>query len=253
MVLPFEPKKPLNQDPRFMIVFGAPKTGKTSICGSLPNSLLIDLEATSQDDEDGGSWHIECVSLKATNLKDLGQIIKAIKDYKKENGKDPYDIITLDHASKLEDIAEEYALQLYNATPQGRSYTGKMSEMGQGFGYRWIREAYIKILDMFREIAKHIILVGHTKFIGRPRNGEEIQAATVDLTGRLGEIVTGIADAVGYVYRKDKETILSFSPNENLICGARSEHLRNKELVVATSNDEGEIKWDMRQIYTHIK
>jgi replication-associated recombination protein RarA len=137
MELPFEPKKPLNQDPRFMILFGAPKCGKTTICGKIPNSLLIDLEAKSQTDEDGGSWHVECVSLKATCLKDLGQIIKAIKDYKTEHGKDPYDCIIIDHSSKLENIADEYALQLYKGTPQGARYEKKsMKDMGEGYGYR---------------------------------------------------------------------------------------------------------------------
>jgi replication-associated recombination protein RarA len=136
MELPFEPKKPLNQDPRFMILFGKPKTGKTTICGSIPNSLIVDMESKGTDDEDGGSWHIECVSLKAKTLKDIGAIIKAIKDFKNEHGKDPYDVIVLDHASKLEEIAEDYALILYNATPQGKNYTGKMSEMGQGYGYK---------------------------------------------------------------------------------------------------------------------
>jgi hypothetical protein len=255
MELPFEPKKPLNQDPRFTVLFGRIKSGKTTICGAIPNSLLIDLEAKSNADEDGGSWHVECVSLKATCLKDIGQIIKAIKDWKNEKGVDPYDTIVIDHSSKLEDIADEYAVQLYKQSPQGARYDKKsMTEMGQGYGYKWIREAYVKILNQFREIAKHVVLIGHTKFTQKDsRAGGEITEMSVDLTGKLSEIVAGEADAVGYVHRKENETRICFQPSENMICGARSEHLRNKDIVVATSDEAGKVTCDWTTVFTHLK
>jgi hypothetical protein len=62
-----------------------------------------------------------------------------------------------------------------------------------------------------------------------------------------------VADAIGYVYREKNETKISFIPDNNLICGARSEHLRNKEISVATSDEEGKLTVSMKPIYTHIR
>jgi hypothetical protein len=106
---------------------------------------------------------------------------------------------------------------------------------------------------MFRGISKHVILIGHTKFTPKPRKGEEITERSVDLTGRLSEIVTGEADAIGYVYRKENETRVCFQAEEHLICGARSEHISGKDIVVATSDESGKLTVDWKPIYTHIK
>jgi adenylylsulfate kinase-like enzyme len=44
MVLPTEIKKATSQNPRFLVYFGKPKSGKTTIAAALPDSLLVDLE-----------------------------------------------------------------------------------------------------------------------------------------------------------------------------------------------------------------
>ena len=68
----------------------------------------------------------------------------------------------------------------------------------------------------------------------------------IDLVGKLGDIVCGEADAVGYVYRKKNETIISFEGGENTIKEARAPHLRGKNIVIADSNEDNEVSvyWD---------
>jgi hypothetical protein len=56
-----------------------------------------------------------------------------------------------------------------------------------------------------------------------------------------------MADAVGYVYRKDNETHISFkSGGDGTIMQARARHIAGHDVVIATGNDDGSITtyWD---------
>ena len=74
------------------------------------------------------------------------------------------------------------------------------------------------------------------------RNSEE-------KTEKISDIVCGEADAIGYVYRKDNKTLISFVGGDNAIRGSRPLHLREKVFQVAESDDKGNIKVDMSQIF----
>jgi hypothetical protein len=47
------------------------------------------------------------------------------------------------------------------------------------------------------------------------------------------------SDAIGYLYRKGNKNILSFKTNDSVSCGARPDHLKNKEIVVSEMTDKG--------------
>ena len=44
IVLPTERRKATDYNPRLMVLFGKPKSGKSSLMASLENNLIIDLE-----------------------------------------------------------------------------------------------------------------------------------------------------------------------------------------------------------------
>ena len=72
---------------------------------------------------------------------------------------------------------------------------------------------------------------------------------SIELTGKLGDILCGEADAIGYVYRKKNDTIISFEGGDNSIREARANHLRGKKIVVATSDENNNITVDMTKIF----
>ena len=73
--------------------------GKTTILSTLPNNLILDFE--------NGSKFVEALKMKVDSLKDLKEIIKAIK----EAGK-PYKYITIDTITAVEEMAKPVALQM---------------------------------------------------------------------------------------------------------------------------------------------
>lgn len=242
LVLPKEKNKPKINNPRFLILYGKPKSGKTTIAAALDNNLIIDLE--------GGSEYLSALSVQARNINDLGAISNAIKAEINSTGKKPYQFITIDNATRLEEMCLDYAKVLYMQTPMGKTYKGDdIRTLPNGSGYMYLRQAVRKVIDMFRELCDNFILVGHTKDKIINKDGEELSEMALDLVGKLGDIVCGEADAVGYVYRKKNETIISFEGGDNTIREARAPHLRGKKIVIADSDENNNVTVHWDRIY----
>ena len=239
IVLPKEKVKAKVENPRFLIIFGKPKAGKTTLASRLDNNLIVDLE--------GGSEFLEALAVQARSVKDLGDIATAIREEIKQTGKKPYKYITLDNASRLEEICLSYAAQLYRATPMGKNYSGNdVRTLPNGSGYMYLQQAVRKVIDMFRDLCDNFILIGHTRDKLINKEGEELSEMSLDLVGKLANIICGEADAVGYVYRKRNETHISFEGGDKSVREARAPHLRGKNIVIAESDENNDIKvyWD---------
>lgn len=239
IVLPKEKVKAKVENPRFLIIFGKPKAGKTTLASKLDNNLIIDLE--------GGSEFLEALAVQARSVKDLGDIANAIREEIKSTGKKPYKYITLDNASRLEEICLSYAATLYRQTPMGKNYSGNdVRTLPNGSGYMYLQQAVRNVIDMFRDLCDNFILIGHLKDKMINKEGEELSEMSLDLVGKLANIICGEADAVGYVYRKKNETHISFEGGDNSVREARAPHLRGKNIVIAESDENNNIKvyWD---------
>jgi hypothetical protein len=243
MNLPIEKTKATQENPRFLVLFGKPKSGKTSIISQLDNCLLIDLEK--------GSDFLDALSVKANNLTELYGVKQALEQKITENGgKFPYKYIAIDTATKLEEIAMPLAKKLYKDTPQGKNFDGAdVTKLPNGAGYRFVREAFEQILDWFIPLCDGLILIAHVNSTLINKDGKELNEMKIDLTGKLERIVAGKSDALGYVYREKNQTIISFEGGEDIIVEARPLHLRGKRITIAESNDEGIITCDWKQIF----
>jgi len=115
--------------------------------------------------------------------------------------------------------------------------------------YPWLREAFTKVIDFVKTWAPRIILVGHVKDIVLEKNGAEFNALDLDLTGKLKRITSSQSDAIGYLYRKGSKNMLSFKTTDEISCGARPEHLRNKEIVLSELNDDDTITINWNNVY----
>lgn len=240
ITLPTQKIPAISTDPSYLILYGLPKSGKTSCLAQLDNNLIVDLE--------GGSKFIDALSVQARTISDLGEIASAIRAKNTEVGHNFYKRITIDNATRLEDICMSYACQLYRQTEMGKNWKGTdITTLPRGAGYVYLRQAVKKVIDMFRDLCDEFILVGHVKDSITDKDGQEINAKEIDLVGKLGKIVCGMADAVGYVYRKENETHISFkSGGDGTIMEARARHIAGKDIVIATGNDDGSITtfWD---------
>lgn len=242
LILPTEKIPASSVNPQFLILYGRPKAGKTSAVAQLSNNLIIDLE--------GGSKFIDAMAVQARSIKDLGEIASAIRQKNTEVGHSFYKRITIDNATRLEEICLSYAATLYRQTPIGKNWKGDdVRTLPNGSGYFYLRQAVQKVISMFRELCDEFILIGHVKDVMIDNNGEELSEMALDLVGKLSSIVCGEADAVGLVYRKGNETHISFKGGDGTIKEARARHLQGEDIVIATGNDDKTITTYWNKIY----
>lgn len=242
VVLPTKKVPATSTNPHFLIIYGRPKAGKTSALAQLDNNLIVDLE--------GGSTFIDAMAVQARTVNDLGEVAQAIRAKNKEVGYNFYKHITIDNATRLEEICLGYAKTLYMKTPMGKNYTGEdIRTLPNGSGYMYIRQAVRKVIDMFRELCDEFILVGHVKDVQIEKDGQELNEMALDLVGKLGAIICGEADAVGYLYRKGNDTHISFKGGDGTIKEARAPHLRGQDIVIATGNEDGTITTYWNKVY----
>lgn len=230
MKLPKEKVKVTNRNPKTIVIYGPPKVGKTSALAQLDNNLIIDLE--------GGSDFVEALKVQANNFKELQEIGKEIV----KNDK-PYSIVTIDTVTALETWSEKEATRRYKQTPQGRSFSGNtVLELDYGAGYYWLRIVYKEWMQKLAKLAPTVIFVAHVKDKFLEKNGKEVSAKDLDLTGKIRNITASDADAIGYVYRDSedsKKMHITFINEENVMCGSRCDHLRGKDLILTESDEDG--------------
>ena len=267
IVLPTERRKATDYNPRLMVLFGKPKCGKSSLMASLDSNLIIDLE--------DGYRALDVMCVQARNAADIFNIKAAIEQKNQEVGKNFYRFITIDNATRLEEMSLFYANALYRKTSMGQAWGYKKDKIGNilqdangkpvidpkadvrllpnGAGWLYMRKALKEMVAMFQPLCDTLILVCHVKDKQIKKNDTETTEMLVDLAGKVGDLICGEADAIGYVSRQDNQTILSFKGGDNNIRGSRPLHLREKAFVVGESDDDGNLKIDMSPIFPDIK
>jgi len=232
-MIPTSIVKSTRVNPKRLLVYSKPKAGKTTAFAGLKDNLIIDLE--------DGADYVDALKVKVTNLTELRQVGDEIK-----KAGYPYKVVTIDTVTILEDLVKPLALKNYMSTPIGKNFKeDDVLKLPQGAGYYWLREAFFQVLNYIDTFAPNIILAGHLKDKQVDDRGEMVMAANIDLTGKIKSLICANADAIGYMFRRGNQTILSFIASDEITCGARPEHLKNQEIILAEEVEGNYIThWD---------
>jgi len=249
--LPTQKTKASRVNPKKIILFSNPKSGKTSAAAALENNLILDLENGSEFLD---ALKINVLQLARDNNKTpltvLKEIINTIRESNEKKGGYTYKFITLDTVSALEDIALELANILYRKTPMGRNWTGDdVTKLPNGAGYQYLREAMDVILNEIEPLCDTLIILGHLKAKFVEKEGKEMESRGLALTGKIASILCSQVDAIGYVYRDDNKTLVNFAPSESLIVGSRPDHLKNQTITLIESDKDGKLTIDWSKIF----
>lgn len=249
--LPSSKIKATRVNPKKLILFSKPKVGKTEMLSALDNCLLIDLEDGS---EFVNAMKINVLDIARKNeispITALKEVISTIKAANKEAGKFVYKYGAIDTVTALEDHVLLLANKLYTQTPQGRNWQGDdVTTLPNGAGYQYTRKALWIVLEELEECFETLIILGHLKDKFVEKEGKEMTERGLDLIGKSAAILCSQVDAIGYVYREDNKTIVNFQPSDSLICGSRSEHLKDQKITVIESDKDGKLTIDWSKIF----
>lgn len=201
MVKPEPSKFPKN---RLWLIYGSPKTGKTTFSSMWDESLIIDLENGAND--------IECARVRPRTLKELKEslIMKELKDY---------NTIVVDSLDIVYSLIERNTISVLNKQMKTNySYIGSFA-MGAGWAHSknsmksWVFESIIPLT----QDNKNVIFIAHEKSETVKREGKEDETKyNISLPGQTGTLITSLCDAIGRVHIKNGKHMLSFSPAHDL-------------------------------------
>ena len=243
IVLPTTPVAATVTKPKNLITYAKPKIGKTSALIQLDNALLIDLE--------DGSDYVSGLKIKAHNVADIRRIGDAIIAANR-----PYKYIIIDTITALEEMCIPLAEETYSHTAIGKSWFtkgkleyGSIINLPNGAGYFWLRNAFDKVIGFIKQLAPYIVFVGHVKDIFLEKAGVEVNSLDLDLTGKLKRIMATDSDSIGYMYRRGNKNFISFITSDEISCGSRSNHLRNKDVLISELMEDGTLVTHWDEIY----
>lgn len=234
IILPVEKVKAVAKSPRKLVIFSKPKVGKTSAVSYLDDALILDFER--------GTDFLDARKIRVGSLAELRKIGEQILKQNK-----PYKYIIVDTVTKLEDLVMPLACSLYRKTSMGLRWgllndgtpdpSANITTLPNGAGYAYIREAFFSVTNYIETLADRIIYLGHLKAKFLEKNGKEVIAAELDLTGKIKSMLSADVDAIGLLYRDKDKCFLSFKTTDDIICGARPDHLKNTEILLSELKD----------------
>lgn len=236
IVLPTSPQKAKSVNSRTMVIYGKPKSGKTTAVSQLKNALIVDVEK--------GSAFIEGMIVSppdevgpVSKFKWLTDLSKTIK----EAGK-PYDYVIIDTLSQLDTDAEWVGTWNYMNSIAGKNFNrdanGAMLKptdtnyesvlsLAHGYGYRYTRDAVMDIYETLKDLGKVCtIFICHVsdKMIAE-KNGEQVMIKDLALVGKTRDVIPRLVDSIANVWNEDGQMMISFVGNHEKIGGVRAKHL----------------------------
>ena len=210
MVLKVAKRKAVSKNPSTLLMYGPPKIGKTTMLSRLDKCLIIDTES--------GSNMIEGHILNANNRKELIDILKQAREGHE------FKYIAIDTIDKVVQWAEAAVCE--------ENSVQALADLPFGKGWGLARDKVMNTIHAFKDVCDHLIIVGHRKTAKAVVEGQAtVEPESLDITGRLKNMIMSDSDAIGYVFRDENEKLMiSFKSDDALEAGSRSPHLRGKIL-----------------------
>ena len=157
-------RKAISNNPKVMLLYGAPKVGKTTALSQLKDCLIIDTEQGAN--MVGG--YIE----EANNREELIKILQEAKEGHE------YQYVAIDTIDKVADWADKSVCKDEGVTA--------IADLAFGKGFALSREKVLNTVRALKEIFPHVILIGHRKWAQAVLESKAIvQTESLDLTGKL--------------------------------------------------------------------
>lgn len=170
-----------------MMISGPPKSGKTTLLGTVPNIVVADTEPHANNLQSIAHKDVPYVTVNGSeDLRKL-HLVLSNKQFREgaaqQLGMPSIDAVAIDTADTLQGILKKERMR----------ETRKRDFQRDDWG--WLKEEMTSILQMYLSLPMHVIIVVHTKI---KDIGTESKPRSIILPGLEGAIAESIAGMVGY-------------------------------------------------------
>ncbi len=242
--IPTGPVPASRTNPQMLLIYGAPKVGKTRAVADLPDSLVLELEPA------GGDFF----PLRKIDVPDMKTLLATLAKLTalKEAKTPACTRLVIDTIDEVERLCGPYALAQYKASVLGKEFQGTdITELPMGAGYGRLRDTVGEMLWLFSKAADEVVLLAHVRDRQIERKGaQEVSYLDVDLTGKVRSVVCSRCSSIGYVWRDFKDTLtVDFRTKDTVNCGSRCAHLTGREIVLGERGKDGKLVFFWDRIY----
>lgn len=243
--------------PNRLTIYSHPGNGKTQISEGLPNALIIDYEDRSGAVA-GNVFNVKRYAIDngVSELKAVKELVKHLKEEAQKGNR--YDYLIHDTMSSAEVLIRQWATVLFN-----RSVVGKgMADKGQKVksvvteiaftGWLWLDIAYEDFMGDFDGLFNNAMIYNcHIKQGSRLKDGKELNADDINLTGKLKAKLLQSSQAAAQLTQEDNKCYLDFRLGDtNVVNKASSPHISGKKICISEYNpDTQEFTYHWNKIF----
>lgn len=212
---------------KYVLLYGKPKSGKTTAACAFPNSLLVAFER----------GYNAIGGVRAADIQRWSDFKQVIRQLEKPEAQKMYETIIIDTITIAWDYCEQHIC--------AQNGVQKIADIPWGGGYSACKKEFEGALRKITMLGYGIVLIAHSAArTEKTADGSEVEIISPEMPKRAAEICNGLVDIIGYIggeYDENKNFVRYLYTRETptLFAGSRFKYLAPKikfgynELVAA--------------------
>lgn len=169
---------------RFVLLYGQPKSGKTSMSAMWPKPLLVAFE----------KGYNALVGVRPADVSSWADFKNICRQLKKPEAKELYETIVIDTIAIAYALCEKYIL--------AREGVNAIGEIAYGKGWGMLKDEFETTFRELTQLGYAIVFIAHSKTKKTEQTdeeGNELDALAPDLPNTAYQIVNRMVDVIGYI------------------------------------------------------
>lgn len=171
-----------------ILLYGAPKTGKTTIASKFSKALLLGFEA----------GYLTIPGIMALPINSWAEFKSVLKQLRTDEGHAAYDNIIVDTVDIAYDLCEKYICN--------REGVENIADLAYGKGYNMVSKEFDEALRLIPQIGYGLVMISHSQDkVFTDENGREYNQICPTLGNRPRLIVDRMSDLIIYAHPIQEE------------------------------------------------
>ena len=203
-------------------IYGAPKTGKTTLATQMDGCLLLAFEP---------GYHA-LPGVIAQDITSWGEMKQVIRELKKPEVQSTFKAVIVDTIDVAADRCKKYICQ--------QNSIEELGDLGYGKGWTKFKDEFNEVFRGLTQLGYAVFFIGHHKEATAtdPVTGADRMIIRPSLSNSTREVIAGMADIYGYAHQKrvDEMSVLTLRSTDGSIeCGCRFKYIPH-EITMSYKN-----------------
>lgn len=196
-------------------IYGAPKTGKTTLATQMDKALLLAFEP---------GYHA-LPGVMAQDVTSWGEMKQINRELKKPEVKELYNAVIVDTIDIAADRCKRYVCQQNGIEDLG--------DLGFGKGWTKFKDEFNEVFRGLTQMGYAVFFIGHDKEVTLtdPATNADRMVIRPALSNATRTVIAGMSDIYGYAHQlhKDEMSVLTLRcPDGSIECGCRFKYIPNE-------------------------